>query len=70
MFILYSVLKRKDHNFLNIKIKNSNVRLKTKNINIYNILASLTLIQELNLDLKKLSNYFKKLSQLKGEENS
>ena len=63
---LTSVLKRKGHNFLNIKVKNSNVRLKTKNINIYNILASLTLIQELNLDLKKLSNCFKKVDPIEG----
>ena len=61
-----SVLKRKGHNLLNIKVKNSNVRLKTKNINIYNILASLTLIQELNLDLKKLSNCFKKVDPIEG----
>ena len=63
---LISVFKRKGHNFLNIKVKNSNVRLKTKNINIYNILASLTLIQELNLDLKKLSNCFKKVDPIEG----
>ena len=61
-----SVFKKKEHNFLTIKLKNSKVRLKTKKINIYNILASLTLIQELNLNLKKLSHCFKKIQPIEG----
>ena len=63
---LNSFYKRKDHNFLIIKVKNSHVRLKTKNINIYNILASLTLLKELNLDLKELTRFFKKIEPTEG----
>ena len=63
---LNSFYKRKDHNFLIIKVKNSHVRLKTKNINIYNILASLTLLKELNLDLKELNRFFKKIEPTEG----
>ena len=37
-----------------IKVKNQIFTLKIKNINIYNVLSSLAVLKELNLDIKKV----------------
>ena len=39
-----------------VNVKNEIFKLNFKNINIYNILSSLALLHELNLNIKKLLN--------------
>ncbi len=53
------ILKNKKILKLKIKIKDQIFSFEAKNINIYNVLASLALLSELNLDLKKITKYFK-----------
>ncbi len=42
-----------------LSINDQILNLKFKNLNIYNILASVALLRELNLDIKKITTYFK-----------
>ena len=42
-----------------LKISNEILKLDFNNINIYNILASLSFLNELKLDLKKITKYYK-----------
>ena len=42
-----------------VRIKNENFSIKIKDANIYNVLASLAVLQELKLDIKKTLNIFK-----------
>ena len=53
------ISKKKQYIELTVKVKNINLNLKVKNINIYNILSSLALLKELNLDLKRVTKYYK-----------
>jgi len=42
-----------------IKVQNQNLNLEVKNINIYNVLSSLALLKELNVELNKISKCYK-----------
>ena len=42
------------------------MKLQIKNINIYNILSSLAVIKELNLDCNKIINYYKSYEPVDG----
>ena len=56
---LLKVKKYENVNKITVKLKDSKIELKVKNINIYNILASLTVLSELNLNIKKTIKIFK-----------
>ncbi len=51
---------------LKIQVKNEIIKLKVKNINIYNVLASLAIIKELNLDLQETIRIFKDFEPSEG----
>ncbi len=51
--------KNKNKTFLKIKVIDEILKFDVKSINIYNVLSSLALLKSLNLDLSKITNYFK-----------
>ena len=61
-----SIIKKNNRKILNIKIKNQNLRLNIKNINIFNVLSSLALLKELNLNLNKVTNYYQNCEPSEG----
>ena len=56
---LISVTKRKNEKILRIRIGEQILNIELKDINIYNVLSSLALLYELNLDISKIKNFFK-----------
>jgi len=60
------IIKNKDLVKIFVKIKNKKLNLETKNINIYNVLASLAVIKELNLNINNIKKIFKKLEPTEG----
>ena len=58
--------KKRDHELLTIKIKEKIFKIKIKNINFYNVLSSLALLDELNLNLNTIINNFKNYDQSEG----
>ena len=56
---LVSKSKKRDQELLTIKIKEKILKVKIKNINFYNVLSSLALLDELNLNLNTIINNFK-----------
>ncbi len=56
---LISISKKRDQELLTIKIKKKILKVKIKNINFYNVLSSLALLDELNLNLNTIINNFK-----------
>ncbi len=62
--ILISKSKTKD--ILKIKVKDQILRIKNKSINIHNILSSLALLKELNLDLEKITDSFQNFAPTEG----
>ena len=66
---LMSIIKKKTNYLLNISLGEKKLLLKTKNRNknyIMNILCCLTIIEELNLGLEEIKNFFQKNYTLKG----
>jgi len=63
---LVSKSKKRDHELLIIKIKEKILRVKIKNINFYNVLSSLALLDELNLNLNTIINDFKNYEPSEG----
>ena len=49
-----------------LQVLNEKIYLEIKNINIYNVLASLAVIKVLNLNLNKIKNLFKNLEATEG----
>ena len=49
-----------------IQVMNEKIDLEIRNINIYNVLASLAAIKELNLNLKKILKFFKNFEPTDG----
>ena len=49
-----------------IKVKNQKIDLTIKDINIYNVLASLAVIKELNLNLENIETFFKNQEASEG----
>ncbi len=60
------ILRNESSTKIRIKLKSQFLDLKTKNINIYNILASLALLEELNLNLNKINEYIKNCEPVDG----
>ena len=58
----------KNNNFMKIfvKVKNKKIALEAKNINIYNILAALAVIKELNLNLNHIKKNLKYFEPTEG----
>ena len=54
-----SITKSKKYKIISIKIYKKILKLKINNINIHNILSSLALLKVLDLDLNKITSYFK-----------
>ena len=63
--LLKSVKKKKSTKIF-IKVKDKKINLNIKNINIYNILASVAVINELNLDLQKIKKIIKNYIPTEG----
>ncbi len=61
-----SISKNKNKTKLLIKVKNHVLNFEIKNINIYNILSSLALLNELNLNLEKIIKHFKNYEPTEG----
>ena len=54
-----SIIKNKKRTKLNIKVKDENIKLEFKDLNLYNVLASLAVLKSLNLNLNKIKKLFK-----------
>ena len=67
---IYPLAITERHNFKNltIKAKDQIVKFKLKNINVQNVLASIALLKELNLDLNRISKFLKNMKQAKEGE--
>ena len=59
-------IKNKDSIKISIKVKEQKINLNIKDINIYNLLASLAVIKEFNLDLNKTKDIFKNYELTEG----
>jgi MurE/MurF fusion protein len=64
--ILLRIKKNKNLNKIFLKVKNKKIILEIKNINIYNVLASLAVIKELNLSLNNLKKIFRNFEPSEG----
>ena len=53
-------------NLVTVNAKSKIIKLRTKNVNIYNILASLTVLTHLNLDIKKIIRKLKNFEPSDG----
>ena len=60
------ISKSKTGDILKIKVKDQILRVKNKSINIHNILSSLALLKELNLDLEKITDSFQNFMPTEG----
>ena len=65
-FYPFSINKIKKKKILKVKVGKKILKLQIKNINIYNILSSLAVIKELNLDCNKIINYYKSYEPVDG----
>ena len=63
---LKSIKKKKNSFVLNIKVIDQHLDIKTKNINILNILSTLAVLNELKIELVKVQNLFKLAEPLEG----
>ena len=61
-----SFSKNKKFNKIKVKVKNEILTIKTENLNIYNILASLALLKKLKLNLKKIEKCFSLFKPTEG----
>ena len=61
-----SLFKNKKNKILKVKMFNQIFSFRIRNINIYNILSSLALLNELNLNLDKVKNCFNNLEPSEG----
>jgi len=60
------ITRKKNLTKLAIKVKEQKIDLEIKNINIYNVLASLAVLKELNLNLSNIKNDFKNYEPTEG----
>ena len=58
---LKQIIKKNDISKIIVKINNKKVELEIKDINIYNVLASLALLDKLKIDASKLKPFLKEL---------
>ena len=61
-----SIKKNPNKTKILIKIKNQNFNLEIKNLNVYNVLCSLALLNELNLDIQKIVKKFSTYEPFEG----
>ncbi len=61
-----SISKNKKSNNVTVKAKSKTIKLEIKNVNIYNILSSLALLNELNLNLSKAFKTYKSFEPSDG----
>ena len=66
IFTQFRLEKKKNKTKILIKIKKQNFKLEVKNINIYNILSSLAVLNELNLNIKKIIKKFSTYEPVEG----
>ncbi len=60
------IFKNKKNTKLGIKVGSKNLNLEIKNINIYNVLSSITLLSQLNLNLDKITKNFRNYEPSEG----
>ncbi len=63
---LLKVTQGKNSKDLFLKVLNEKVKLNVKNINIYNVLAALAVLKELNLSLNNIKKIFKNFEPTEG----
>ena len=65
---IYPINITKDNNLIKmtVKIRDSLIDLQIKNINFYNVLASLAILKVLNLNLSNISKFFKSYEPTEG----
>ena len=61
-----SVVQCKNSTKITLKVNNKKIDLETKNVNIYNVLASLAVINELNLSLNNIKKIYKNFEPTEG----
>ena len=64
------IIKNKNSSKIFIKVHSKKIDLEIKNINIYNVLASLAVIKEFNLNLDHVKKVFKKFEPTEGRGNT
>jgi len=62
----FRIIKSKNLTKLFLKVKNKKIELEIKDINIYNVLASLAVINELNLSFKNIKKIFRNFEPSDG----
>ena len=65
---IYPYFKSKYKNFeiISVKVKDRIFKIKFRNLNIYNVLSSIALLNVLNLNINKTINYFKNYEPTEG----
>ena len=63
---LLKLIKHKKSKSIFVSIKNEVFKIKLKNINIYNVLASIAVLKDLNLDLRKTLRLFENFQPSEG----
>ena len=64
---MLSRLKKENKSIIFIKIDNQTIDFEIKDLNIYNILASLAVLKVLKINFSKIKNKFKNQGHLKEE---
>ena len=61
-----SLFRKKEKTITYLRLKEKKIKLEFKNLNIYNVLSSLTLLNELNLNLHRVIRQFKNYQPSEG----
>ena len=60
------ISNEKKNKVLTIKTSDQTFKIRVNNINYYNVLSSLALIKELDLNFSKILNFYKKVEPTEG----
>ena len=60
------ILKNKSYSKLIVRVKNQKINLELNNLNIYNVLSSLALMKELNLNFNKIIKHYRRYEPSEG----
>ena len=63
---LKKIISRSNKSKILIKIRNKTTSLQIDDLNINNILSSIAVLRELNIDISKIKNYFKSIKSSEG----
>ena len=63
---LLKISNEKRNKVLTIKTSDQTFKIRLNNINYYNVLSSLALIKELDLNFSKILNFYKKVEPTEG----